>query len=74
LHFHDISKLLTSINALIEQGHSAIVIEHNVEVIRAADWVIDLGKEGGKNGGHLCFEGTPKELSELKENYTGGFL
>ena len=74
LHFHDISKLLKSINALIEQGHSAIVIEHNVEVIRAADWVIDLGKEGGKNGGHLCFEGTPKELSELKENYTGGFL
>ena len=74
LHFHDISKLLTSINALIEQGHSAIVIEHNVEVIRAADWVIDLGKEGGKNGGHLCFEGTPKELAKLNENYTGGFL
>ncbi|WP_338761581.1 excinuclease ABC subunit UvrA [Bernardetia sp. ABR2-2B] len=74
LHFHDISKLLKSINALIEHGHSAIIIEHNVEVIRAADWVIDLGKEGGKNGGYLCFEGTPKELSELKENYTGEFL
>jgi excinuclease ABC subunit A len=74
LHFHDIAKLLKSINALIEHGHTALVIEHNVEVIRAADWVIDLGKEGGKNGGHLCFEGTPKQLSGLEGNYTGEFL
>jgi excinuclease ABC subunit A len=74
LHFHDIAKLLKSINALIEHGHTALVIEHNVEVIRAADWVIDLGKEGGKNGGHLCFEGTPKQLAEVEGNYTGEFL
>ncbi|HEX3007054.1 MAG TPA: excinuclease ABC subunit UvrA, partial [Bacteroidales bacterium] len=58
LHFHDISKLLDALNALIENGHSVILIEHNLDVIKCADWVIDLGPEGGKNGGHLVFEGT----------------
>lgn len=74
LHFHDISKLLTSINALIEQGHTAIIIEHNMEVIKSADWVIDLGPDGGENGGHLCFAGTPEALAQEKDNQTGSFL
>jgi excinuclease ABC subunit A len=58
LHFHDIKKLLHSINALIDQGHSVIIIEHNTEVIKSADWVIDLGPEGGDGGGQVTFEGT----------------
>jgi excinuclease ABC subunit A len=62
LHFHDIRKLLHSINALIDQGHSVIIIEHNTEVIKAADWVIDLGPEGGEKGGYVTFEGTPEAL------------
>ncbi|MCC5945076.1 MAG: excinuclease ABC subunit UvrA [Bernardetiaceae bacterium] len=74
LHFHDIAKLLKSINALIEQGHSAIIIEHNVEVIKSADWVIDMGPEGGKNGGTVCFAGLPEELALLENNHTGQFL
>lgn len=74
LHFHDISKLLHSINALIEQGHSVIIIEHNTEVIKCADWVIDLGPEGGNKGGHLTFTGTPKDLAKEKENFTGAYL
>ena len=65
LHFHDIQKLLNSFNALIENGHSILVIEHNLEIIKSADWLIDLGPEGGKNGGYLVFEGTPENL--LKE-------
>ncbi|MFC4870465.1 excinuclease ABC subunit UvrA [Negadavirga shengliensis] len=74
LHFHDIKKLLHSINALIEQGHSVIIIEHNTEVIRTADWVIDLGPEGGEKGGYVTFEGTPEALMEEKHNYTGQYL
>tara|TARA_Y100000782_G_C10189240_1_gene269337 strand:- start:16189 stop:18999 length:2811 start_codon:yes stop_codon:yes gene_type:complete len=74
LHFHDIEKLLTSFYALIENGHSIIVIEHNTEVIKCADWVIDLGPEGGKEGGNLVFAGTPEELVNCKESYTGKFL
>ncbi|UCS94395.1 excinuclease ABC subunit UvrA [Echinicola marina] len=74
LHFHDIKKLLHSINALIEEGHSVIIIEHNTEVIKSADWVIDLGPEGGKRGGHITFEGTPEVLKELKDNYTAKYL
>ncbi|WP_027002224.1 excinuclease ABC subunit UvrA [Hugenholtzia roseola] len=74
LHFHDIAKLLTSINALVDLGHTAIVIEHNTEMIQAADWVIDLGKDGGKKGGNLCFEGTPENLILEKDNYTAHFL
>ena len=74
LHFHDIRKLLHSINALIEQGHSVIIIEHNTEVIKAADWVIDLGPEGGEKGGHITFEGTPEALMETEGNFTGKYL
>jgi excinuclease ABC subunit A len=74
LHFHDISKLLHSINALIEQGHSVIIIEHNTEVIKCADWVIDLGPEGGNKGGNLTFAGTPEDLAKEKGNFTGFYL
>ena len=74
LHFHDINKLLTSFNALIENGHSIIVIEHNPEVVKSADWIIDLGPEGGDKGGFLVFEGTPEKLIECKKSYTGKFL
>lgn len=75
LHFHDISKLLKAINALVDEGHSVIVIEHNLEVIKCADWIIDLGPEGGeKNGGHLLFEGTPEEMVKKGKGYTAEFL
>ncbi len=74
LHFHDISKLLKSFDALINQGHSIIVIEHNTDVIRCADWVIDLGAEGGDKGGHLIFEGTPEDLKKCKNSYTGEYI
>lgn len=74
LHMHDIKKLLGSFDALIEQGHSIIVIEHNTDVIKSADWVIDLGAEGGANGGHLLYEGTPIGLKKVKESYTGKYL
>ncbi|MCC7504921.1 MAG: excinuclease ABC subunit UvrA [Saprospiraceae bacterium] len=74
LHFHDILKLLTAINALVEKGHSVLVVEHNMEVIKSADWVIDLGPEGGVGGGRLVFEGRPEELVKVKESYTGAYL
>ncbi len=74
LHFHDISKLMTSFGALIEKGHTILVIEHNLDVIKCADWVIDLGPEGGNKGGNLIFEGTPRELTQCEASYTGKFL
>ncbi|BAV10363.1 excinuclease ABC subunit A [Filimonas lacunae] len=74
LHFHDIKKLLSSFRALIEQGHSLLVIEHNTDVIKSADWVIDLGPEAGDAGGNLVFAGIPSELKNIKESYTGKFL
>jgi excinuclease ABC subunit A len=74
LHFHDIKKLLTSFNALIEQGHSILVIEHNTDVIRSADWVIDLGPEAGDKGGNLVYSGVPLGLKGVKESYTGRFM
>jgi len=74
LHFHDIKKLLNSFNALIEQGHSIIVIEHNVEVIRSADWVIDLGPEAGDSGGEVIYAGKPEGIKRVKESWTGKFL
>ncbi|MEO9570926.1 MAG: excinuclease ABC subunit UvrA [Polaribacter sp.] len=74
LHFHDIKKLLASFNALIEKGHSIIVIEHNIELIKCADYIIDLGLEGGKKGGNLIFEGTPEELARNKESYTAKYV
>lgn len=74
LHFHDIKKLMSAINALIEQGNSVIIIEHNMEVIKCADWIIDLGPEGGERGGEICFAGTPEEMVKLKDNHTATFL
>jgi excinuclease ABC subunit A len=74
LHFHDIKKLLASFNALIAQGHSILVIEHNTDVIRSADWVIDLGPEAGDGGGNLVYAGKPLGLKEIKESHTGKFL
>ncbi len=74
LHFHDIKKLLASFNALIEQGHTILVIEHNTDVIRSADWVIDLGPEAGDGGGSLVFKGKPADLAKCKESFTGKFL
>jgi excinuclease ABC subunit A len=74
LHFHDIKKLLASFNALIERGHSIVVIEHNIELIKCADYIIDLGLEGGINGGNLIFQGTPEELARNKKSYTAKYL
>lgn len=74
LHFHDIKKLLASFNALIEQGHSIIVIEHNTDVIKSADWVIDLGPEAGDAGGYLVYAGKPDGLKKVKESHTGQFI
>ncbi|MCL2436119.1 MAG: ATP-binding cassette domain-containing protein [Lentimicrobiaceae bacterium] len=74
LHFHDINSLYHSFNKLIEIGHSIIVIEHNPELIKCADWVIDLGPEGGDKGGYIVFEGTPEELIQCESSYTGMFL
>ena len=74
LHFHDIKKLLASFNALIEKGHSVIVIEHNLDLIKCADWIIDLGPEGGENGGYILAEGTPEEVMKNKKSVTGKYL
>jgi len=74
LHFHDIEKLLKSVNALINRGHSVVIIEHNVEVIKSADWLIDLGPEGGDKGGQVVFEGVPEDLIKLKNNHTAHYL
>jgi len=74
LHFHDINKLLKSINALVEHGHSVILIEHNQEVIKSSDWIIDLGPEGGEDGGKVVFEGKPEDLAKCKGSYTGKYL
>jgi len=74
LHFHDIKKLLLAFNQLIEKGHSVIVIEHNLDVIKTADWIIDLGAEGGDQGGNLVFAGIPEDLIKCKESFTGKYL
>lgn len=74
LHFHDIRKLLDAFNALIDQGHSLIIIEHNTDVIKSADWVIDLGPEAGQRGGQLVFEGKPADLKKVAASYTGKYL
>ncbi|PRX55123.1 excinuclease ABC subunit UvrA [Flagellimonas meridianipacifica] len=74
LHFHDINKLLKSFNELIAKGHSVIVIEHNIDLIKCADYIIDLGPEGGENGGHLVAEGTPEEIVQNKESSTAKYL
>ena len=74
LHFHDIKKLLASFDALIEKGHSIIVIEHNLDLIKCADWIIDLGPEGGENGGQLLGAGTPEDLVKMKKSITASYL
>ena len=74
LHFHDIKKLLASFDALIEKGHSIIVIEHNLDLIKCADWIIDLGPEGGENGGKLLAVGTPEQIVKIKKSVTGKYL
>lgn len=74
LHFHDIRKLMESFNALIDRGHTLVIIEHNLDVIKCADYVIDLGAEGGAEGGHLVACGTPEEICACTESYTGHFL
>ncbi|MBL7741517.1 MAG: excinuclease ABC subunit UvrA [Chitinophagaceae bacterium] len=74
LHFHDIKKLLASFNALIEQGHSIIVIEHNTDVIRSADWLIDLGPEAGDGGGSIVYAGKPEAVKKVKQSHTGRFF
>lgn len=74
LHFHDVKKLLKALRALIEIGHTVFVIEHHMDIIKAADWVIDIGPEGGKKGGNLVAEGTPEDIVKVKKSFTGQFL
>jgi excinuclease ABC subunit A len=74
LHFYDIEKLLKALNALIDAGHSVIVIEHNTDVLKSSDWIIDLGPEGGEKGGNILFSGTPEELCKLDNNKTAQYL
>ena len=74
LHFYDVEKLLKSFDALLARGHSIVVVEHNADVIRAADWVIDLGPEAGDGGGHVVFAGTPEDLRSCKESYTARYI
>ncbi|MBE62968.1 MAG: excinuclease ABC subunit A, partial [Flammeovirgaceae bacterium] len=74
LHFHDIKKLLDAMNALVNEGNSVLIIEHNMEIIKNTDWIIDLGPEGGDNGGTLCFAGLPEDLTKLADNHTAKYL
>lgn len=74
LHFHDIDKLIIAFNELVKRGHTVLVIEHNSEVLKCADWIIDIGPGGGKHGGNILFEGTPEEIINCKESHTGEFL
>ena len=74
LHFEDVRKLLEVLHALVDQGNSVIVIEHNLEVIKTADWVLDLGPEGGEGGGRVVAAGTPETIAAAPDSYTGRFL
>ena len=74
LHFHDVAKLLEVLHELVESGNTIVVIEHNLEVIKTADWVIDLGPEGGDGGGEIVAAGTPEDIVREKRSYTGQFL
>ena len=74
LHFEDVAKLLDAFNELVNSGHSVIIIEHNLDVIKSADWIIDVGPEGGFGGGQIVAEGTPEDIMKEKESYTGTFL
>ncbi|WP_228709212.1 hypothetical protein, partial [Amycolatopsis keratiniphila] len=74
LHFEDISKLIGVINGLVDKGNTVIVIEHNLDVIKTSDWIIDMGPEGGSGGGTVIAEGTPEHVASVEESYTGQFL
>jgi excinuclease ABC subunit A len=74
LHFHDVKKLLIAFNELINTGHSIVVVEHNLDVIKCADHIIDLGPEGGDNGGLMLFQGKPEDLTKIEKSHTGKFL
>ena len=74
LHFHDVVKLMDALNALVENGHTVLIVEHNMDVIKSADWLIDLGPEGGKEGGHLVYEGVPEGILDVKVSHTGRYL
>lgn len=74
LHFHDIATLLKSLNSLIDKGHSVLIIEHNMDIIKSADWIIDIGPEGGAEGGRIVAQGTPEQVAECKESYTAKYL
>ena len=74
LHVHDVKKLLEVLQAFVQKGNTVVVIEHNMEVIKTADWIIDMGPDGGDKGGNIVFEGTPEQLLNIKESYTGKFL
>ena len=74
LHFYDVKKLLSALNALVEQGHSVLVVEHNLDVIKSADWIVDLGPVGGEEGGYLVFQGRPEEIIQVEQSFTGQFL
>ena len=74
LHFEDVRKLLEVLHALVDQGNTVVVIEHNLEVIKTADWILDLGPEGGDGGGRIVAEGTPEDIAAHPNSYTGRFL
>src|SRR5262249_26504020 len=74
LHFHDVAKLLEVLHELVESGNTVVVIEHNLDVIKTADWIIDLGPEGGDAGGEIVAAGTPEDIVRVKKSYTGQFL
>jgi len=74
LHFHDIRRLLDAMNALVDKGHTVLIVEHNMEVIKSGDWVVDLGPEGGKGGGKLLFQGRPEDLANQQNSFTGQYL
>ena len=74
LHFHDVAKLLEVLHELVDSGNSVVVIEHNLEVIKTADWIIDLGPEGGDGGGEIVAQGTPEDVVKVARSYTGQFL
>jgi excinuclease ABC subunit A len=74
LHFEDIKKLLTILNQLVDKGNTVLIIEHNLDMIKSTDWIIDLGPDGGEKGGYLVAQGTPKEVARIKRSYTGQYL
>ncbi len=74
LHFEDVKKLIEVLQELVNNGNTVIVIEHNLDVIKCSDWIIDLGKEGGNNGGEIIAQGSPEEIVKIKESYTGLYL